>query len=95
MENLTRLIALIEAKIAAAGDTMVMTNAQRRVAGETILRDLSSSEGASFAERGHDYSLRLAGVRSTCTSGHFGLLRNWMSSARRRIAEEQAKAGAA
>ena len=32
------------------------------------------------------YWLRLCGVRTSCTSGHHGLLRNWQNAARRKIA---------
>ncbi len=90
MEKLSRLVILIDDKLAAAGDRTVLSYAQQRVAGHAILAELASKEGASFNDTGNDYSLRLAGIRSTCTHGHFGLLRNWQASARRRI--EQAGA---
>lgn len=89
MDNLVRLIKIIDEKIAAAGDRSAMTFAQTRHAGHAILRDLAASEGANFRDTGNDYSLRLAGVRSTCTHGHFGLLSNWQASARRQIAQAQ------
>lgn len=92
MNNLTRLICLIDEKIARAGDRQAMTFAQARYAGHSILQDLAKAEGASFQDTGNDYSLRLAGIRSTCTHGHFGLLTNWQASARRHVA--QAKVGA-
>ncbi|WP_428429507.1 hypothetical protein [Pararhizobium sp.] len=89
MNNLTRLINLIDEKIANAGDRQTMTSAQTRHAGHAILRELAASEGASFQDSGSDYSLRLAGVRSTCTHGHFGLLGNWKASARRQISQSE------
>lgn len=85
MEKLSRLIAVIDSKIAATGDRTEMSFAQQRNAGHAILKELASSEGATFSDAGNDYSLRLAGIRSTCTHGHFGLLRNWQASARRRL----------
>lgn len=85
MENLSRLVGLIDDKIAAAGDRNTMSYGQQRNIGHSILVELASAEGATFQDAGNDYSLRLAGIRSTCTHGHFGLLRNWQASARRRI----------
>jgi hypothetical protein len=42
--------------------------------------------GAVFSEKPpHDYRFRLAGIRSTSTSGYSGAVGNWLAAARRRI----------
>lgn len=44
--------------------------------------------GASFRKSGaHDHYLRIAGITSSSTSGSWGMVRNWLVLARRRLAE--------
>ena len=44
------------------------------------------AEGAVFSERPpHDHAVKLAGIRSTSTSGFQGALRNWLRAARARL----------
>lgn len=44
------------------------------------------AEGAVFSERPpHDHAVRLAGIRSTSTSGFEGAVRNWLRAARAKV----------
>lgn len=94
-DNLERLIALVEAKITAAGDVRSMDHREARRVGEAILNSLVEEEGAVFGPNGDGYRLLLARVRSTCTSGYFGLLSNWKKAARRKIEGSAAPRAAA
>lgn len=50
---------------------------------------LTNKEGARFSRKpGYDVSVTLAGIRSSCTGGDWGLLRNWKQAARMRIRRE-------
>lgn len=62
-------------------------NAEMRV----IKAHLTSKEGARFSHRpAYEASMKLAGIRTSCTGGEWGLLRNWQSAARRRVQQEAA-----
>jgi len=51
-----------------------------------IIDHLVENEQAAFRPASFGaYSLRLAGVRTSCTSGEHGLLKNWIIAARRAI----------
>lgn len=52
---------------------------------ETLVADLRKA-GANIGEKFDGKAIRLAGIRSTSTSGTESALRNWMTAARKRIA---------
>lgn len=55
---------------------------------EKIIDDLVKIEGARRGgSTGSAESFKLAGVRTTCTWGPYGLLSNWCTRARRELAE--------
>lgn len=55
-------------------------------AGEDLLKQLERDYGARLSGDGASgYKLRLAGVASSCTGGHWGLVRNWLAAARRKM----------
>lgn len=51
-----------------------------------IIDDLVADEGAIY-RAGDPRSLKLAGIRTSCTCGDKGLLSNWINAASRRIEE--------
>lgn len=62
---------------------------RRREEIEKIKTHLTEREGARFGRKpGYDVSVTLAGIRSSCTGGDWGLLRNWKQAARMRIQRE-------
>lgn len=65
---------------------------KREEAAHTKMRaQLSREEGARFYHNPPDgHAMKLAGVRSSCTSGWHGLFRNWQNAAVRRITKETA-----
>lgn len=71
--ELERLIRLIDEK-------------EKDIGARNTLAVLMATENASFKD-GNDASLRLAGVRATCTAGVHGLLMNWRNAARRKLDE--------
>lgn len=100
-DTLERLIGTIDAKIALLdGDVgpwpgladyeVYRAWRTRHEAGLTrICSELEQEAGARFGRAGaHDHSIRIAGTRSTSTSGWLGALRNWQAAARRRIEKE-------
>lgn len=51
---------------------------RRREEMAAIKRHLMEREGARFSTKpGYDVSMTLAGIRSSCTGGDWGLLTNW------------------
>jgi hypothetical protein len=100
-ENLERLIARIENLLAALEadvgpqpdyflsdrETYWSWSKKHRAGLDAIRARLEAEEKARFsATPGSSEALTMAGVRSSCTSGMEGLLRNWRNAARRRIA---------
>lgn len=60
-------------------------------AARKILTALNNEHGGTWnAGRGAGDTLTLAGVRTSSTGGPQGLLRNWLTAARRRIEEAEA-----
>ncbi|ASY69366.1 hypothetical protein [Sinorhizobium fredii] len=92
MQELRRLIDLIDARLSAVPDADWRDNGAWRAARQAeaqILIDLRDSEGATFKDSGLGVTLKLAGIRTTCTAGAAGVLRNWQAAAWRNI--EQAR----
>lgn len=93
--NLQRLVELVDAKLKAAdlevgkfehNDVRSDWHMRHRVAMQRIADELETDEGARFGDQpAHDHSVRLAGIRSSSTSGLSGALRNWLAAARKRI----------
>lgn len=102
VKNLRRLVDLIsqlehEAKErlgkqpdwAADRDGYHAYEDRRRKEMEAIKAHLTEHEGARFGRRpGYEVSVALAGIRSSCTGGDWGLLGNWKQAARMRIQRE-------
>lgn len=62
---------------------------RRRDEIEAIKAHMTGQEGARLSRKpGYDVSVTLAGIRSSCTGGDWGLLRNWKQAARTRIQRE-------
>lgn len=54
-----------------------------------LARERLASEGAAFSfKSAHDHVLRLAGIRSSSTSGWQGAFYNWITAAERRLKRE-------
>ena len=104
-ENLTRLVALIDRLVREAdqrcgarpdwfSDRAGYAAWDKRHSEElaAIKAHLTSQEGARFSRRaGYECALKLAGIRSSCTGGEWGVLRNWQAAARRKIVQGAAK----
>jgi len=96
--NLQRLVDLVADKLKAAdlavgkfehNDARSDWHKRHRDAMQRIADELAAQEGAKFGHQpAHDHSVRLAGIRSSSTSGLSGALHNWMTVARKRIAKE-------
>jgi hypothetical protein len=70
---------------AKLGDRLEWDGKDRK-ASAAIIRLLVEEEGATFAgSAGGDSTLTIAGVRTSCTAGAWGLLRNWQTAAWRNI----------
>lgn len=102
--DLARLINVIDDKIAAMDaelgprpswntDDFKTRDAwghAERAALQRLIQQLQAEEGAIFSLAGaHDHSIRLAGFRSSSTSGWRGALRNWQIAAQRRLERGQ------
>jgi hypothetical protein len=58
-------------------------------AAEDALERIAREYGANFRHNGGDgHYLKLAGVSSSCTSGAWGLMTNWLNAARRKLAKQ-------
>ena len=94
IENVTRLVALVDEKLAAdvtasRPDAASYEACRQRAAyGKAIIDDLAENEGARFSDRMAP-TLTMSGIKSSCTAGHLALLRNWQAAARRRIEQHQ------
>lgn len=93
---LERLIQIIDEKVAAAPPFPKPYEREaaeiHHAAGVRILQELVNEEAATYnGGKPWDGSrLKLAGIKSSCTSGAFGLLSNWQAAAQRRIDEGKA-----
>lgn len=57
-------------------------------AGRKVVQRLVDELGGRFSLTGaHDHRLTLAGVSTSCTSGEWGLITNWLRAARRKLAK--------
>lgn len=72
------------ARLRRLDDSISNLLADERQSAGGVVHHLVTAEGAKLKE-GAEYRLRLAGVSTSCTSGHVGLLRNWQGAARRQI----------
>lgn len=89
--DLHRLLGLIESRIGAIRSTETTGDAykdcQRANSAMTeIVRYLVDVEGASYRRHADTETLRCARISASCTGGPGGLLRNWMSRARKVMA---------
>lgn len=87
VKDLQRLVAAIDAKIAAAPKYEARDYDSTKLfwaSMDAILDQLREEEGATTS-KGRTVSLKLAGIRATCTAGANGVLRNWQVAARREI----------
>lgn len=85
-----RMIAVVDAGLAVLATRAKLDNAYEdcrahQSAAVAILNSLQNEHGAAFNAGGAGYSLRLADIQSSCTSGASGLLTNWINAARRRL----------
>lgn len=89
-QTLVRLIQVVEQKLAAIPAIAVGdhdSDAQHRAAAENALAELARDEGAKWRGRYDGHQLSMGGVKTSCTAGAAGVLRNWVTAARRRITE--------
>lgn len=86
--DLERLIEKIDAGLAALPQPgrSLETRHEYHKAARDLIERLSSEEGARIRRAAGGDTLRLAGVATSCTHGDAGLLRNWLTAARRRLA---------
>ncbi|TPM06791.1 MULTISPECIES: hypothetical protein [unclassified Mesorhizobium] len=85
-----RMIEVVDAGLAVLAtrpkldDVYEDCQAHRRAA-VAILNSLQDEHGATYSAGGAAFTLRLADIQSSCTSGPSGLLTNWQNAARRRL----------
>jgi hypothetical protein len=87
IEELKRLIDLIEVRLATLPAYSYDDRATYNAAVNKIVDQLTEAEGAKFTDHinGGACAFKLAGIRATCTSGTTGALTNWIAAARRAI----------
>ncbi|KQZ87223.1 hypothetical protein ASD64_07230 [Mesorhizobium sp. Root157] len=96
INNLKRLVALVDEQMAhvseASGSSDTKTikdyaawRKRHDAAMRALMAFFMNQEDASFTSRGSDCSVKMASIRSTCTSGFDGALRNWQTAARKKI----------
>lgn len=102
VNNLQRLVDLITKLVSEANERLGKQpdwskdragyhdyEQRRRAEMESIKAHLTEREGARFSYRpGYEAAVKLAGIRSSCTGGEWGLLSNWKNAARMRIQRE-------
>jgi hypothetical protein len=95
IETLERLVALVDEKVAAANaEAGEFSHAdydawrKRHVEAETkLIAFFTNEEAARWSYSGAAYALKMAGIRSSATSGYSGALANWRTAARKQIAK--------
>ncbi|RXT29345.1 hypothetical protein B5P46_11730 [Rhizobium leguminosarum] len=91
---LDRLIQIIEEKTDAVPPLKKEWDSDdhRRyhAAAERILEELVAEEAATVGTRFDGTSLKMAGIKTSSTSGAWGALANWKNAAQRRIDEGRA-----
>lgn len=88
--QLGRLIQVVEKKLAAIPPIVVgdrESYEQHRKGSEDALAELEREEGAKWRGRYDGHQLSMGGVKTSCTAGAAGVLRNWVTAARRKITE--------
>lgn len=69
-------------------------HARRRAELERVAKILTETHGAKLNSRWDGAAVKLAGIRSTSTSGLESALRNWREAARRKLEKEATHADA-
>lgn len=92
MAGLKRMIDLVDAGVAVLAtrpklDEVYEDCRAHQRAAEAILNSLQNEHGATWSAGGAGFTLRLAGIKTSCTGGANGLLTNWLAGARKRLAE--------
>jgi len=94
IENLQRLVELVEAKLAEAraeeGPYDIRDysawRARSDAATAKLVEFFQHHEDARFGLTGaHDHWVRMCGIKSTSTGGLFGALQNWRTAALKKI----------
>ena len=94
MENLQRLIALVEEKLAQAkaeeGEfdhkDYSAWSARHRAAMDKLVAFFGEEENGRFTQQGaHGHTVQMAGIKSTSTGGWYGALQNWKTAAKKKL----------
>lgn len=86
-EVVVPFMELIEQKLASVSTDYATDYAAYRDSLRKLEQELIEEAGARFGHSNGALTMRLAGVSTTCTSGLPGLLRNWLNSARGKVAD--------
>lgn len=89
VETLKALVVLVEGKVAAlpaVDPSRYDSYTAHREAAEALLADLARDHRAVWRSKWDGSRLSLAGITCTCTAGAAGVIQNWLSAARKRIA---------
>lgn len=93
-ETLKQLIALVDKELAlhtaSVGEfdskNYDAWRSRRQVADSELMIFFTNEHGAVFTEQAaHSHTVRMAGIRSSSTSGWSGALQNWRTAARKKI----------
>lgn len=92
-DELLKLVHLVKARVA----TLPVITANERAsidahhgAASALVNELVAERGARLSTPAGGYRLAVAGVAASCTSGHSGLLTNWINAAYRALDRRRA-----
>lgn len=88
MTDLTRLIDVVNVKLAKAGSSDGLDHEAWRTwytQGERIVQELRDEHGARIRTDREPATMVMGGVKTSATGGWGALLRNWVAAARRRL----------
>jgi hypothetical protein len=91
LQELVRLVAIVEGELAALPTFTWETRAAHTSALTKVREKLERSETARFGERGGSTTIELCGTRSSSTMGVQFALKNWVKAAQARLGTGEAK----
>ena len=80
-----RLVTMIDAALAQPNKPGEEDWQGAKRKARALLETFQNEHGATFNAHYDGYALKIGGIRTSCTSGEAGLLRNWRAAALKRI----------
>lgn len=88
LTRLVELVDLVQSKLDALppiGKGDLDSSSRYHRAADAALAELEHEAGAKVSRGGSAETLTLGGVRTSCTHGSAGLMRNWLNAAGRKV----------